>query len=157
QGDGAVVRCARGRSRPTTRDRRRRPSTMPRRARPIRAWALPTAGSPATATGQAASVAAALDQELVRALGALPLLLPLLERLGLREAVNRRCHPEGRLTGEVDLGLVTLVLVLNRLLAPKPLVHVETWLAGTALPDLVGVAAAQCNDDRLARTLDGLV
>jgi hypothetical protein len=48
------------------------------------------------------------------------------------------------------------VLVLNRLLAPQPLVHVETWLAGTALPDLWGLEAPQCNDDRLARTLDAL-
>jgi hypothetical protein len=30
-------------------------------------------------------------------------------------------------------------LVLNRLLAPQPSVHVETWLAGTALPDLRGL------------------
>src|SRR5262249_47433635 len=77
--------------------------------------------------------------------------------LGLRAAVNRRCHPDGAVGRELDLGLVTLVLVLNRLLAPKPLVHVETWLAGTALPDLFGLDAAHCNDDRLARTLDGLV
>ena len=54
------------------------------------------------------------------------------------------------------MGLVTGVLVLNRLLAPQPLVHVETWLAGTALPDLWGLEAPQCNDDRLARALDAL-
>jgi transposase len=50
-----------------------------------------------------------------------------------------------------------LLLVLNRLLAPQPLVHVESWLAGTALPDLLGIDAAQANDDRLARALDALV
>jgi hypothetical protein len=50
-----------------------------------------------------------------------------------------------------------MVLVLNRLLAPQPLVHVETWLATTVLPDLLGLDAAQCNDDRLARALDTLV
>ena len=54
------------------------------------------------------------------------------------------------------MGLVTGVLVLNRLLAPQPVLHVETWLAGTALPDLWGIAVPQCNDDRLARTLDAL-
>src|SRR6266508_1136784 len=86
----------------------------------------------------------------------LPLLRPLLERLGLRELANRRCHPLGAAQEDLDLGLVTGVLVLNRLLAPQPLVHVETRLAGTALPDRWGSEAPQCNDDRLARTLDAL-
>src|SRR5256885_15751503 len=85
-----------------------------------------------------------------------PLLLPLLDRLGLRAIINRRCHPTDTTPADLDLGLVTGVLVLNRLLAPKPLVHVETWLAGTALPDLWGIEALQCNDDRLARALDAL-
>jgi transposase len=31
---------------------------------------------------------------------------------------------------------------------------VESWLAGTVLPEVLGLDAAQCNDDRLARTLD---
>jgi transposase len=107
--------------------------------------------------GQAALADATLDQELIRSLGAIPLLLPLLEQMGLRELVNRRCHPANHATGDLDLGLVTLLLVLNRLLAPQPLVHVETWLAGTVLPDLLAVDAAQANDDRLARALDALV
>jgi transposase len=127
---------------------------MPARPRPIRAWRLPAQRPPAT--GPAAALGAALDHELVRSLGALPVLLPLFERLGLQERVNRRCHAAGTAPAELDLGLVTLVLVLNRLLAPKPLVHVETWLAGTALPDLLGLEAAKCNADRLARALDAL-
>jgi hypothetical protein len=106
--------------------------------------------------GQAAATEAALDRELILHLGALPLLVPLLDRLGLREVVNRHCHPDGSTPGDLDAGLVTGVLVLNRLLAPQPLVHVETWLAGTALPDLWGIEAARGNDDRLARTLDAL-
>jgi len=109
------------------------------------------------ASGQAAAVEAALDQALVRSVGALPLLLPLCERLGLREAVNRRCWPEGAGPEDIDVGRMALVLILNRLQAPQPLVHVETWLAGTMLPELVGLDAAQCNDDRLARTLDTLL
>ncbi len=127
---------------------------MPRSPRPIRAWRRPEQGAPST--GQAAAVEAALNQDLILHLGALPLLLPLLDRLGLRDVVNQRCHPTGTVQEDLDLGLVTGVLVLNRLLAPTPLVHVETWLAGTALPDLWGLAAGQCNDDRLARALDAL-
>jgi hypothetical protein len=127
---------------------------MPRAPRPIRAWRLPEQRAPNT--GQAAAAEAALDHELILHLGALPLLLPLLERVGLRDIINRRCHPTGTVQEDLDLGLVTGVLVLNRLLAPTPLVHVETWLAGTALPDLWGIEALQCNDDRLARALDAL-
>ena len=127
---------------------------MPRYPRPIRAWRLPAQRAPNT--GQAAAAEAALDHELILHLGALPLLLPVLDRLGLRELINRRCHPAETTREDLDLGLVTSVLVVNRLLAPQPLVHVETWLAGTALPDLWGVEALQCNDDRLARALDAL-
>jgi transposase len=127
---------------------------MPRSPRPIRAWRLPDQRAPNT--GQAAAAEAALDHELIVHLGALPLLLPLVERLGLRDLINRRCHPTGTVPEDLDLGLVTGVLVLNRLLAPRPLVHVETWLADTALPDRWGLEALRCNDDRLARALDAL-
>jgi hypothetical protein len=125
---------------------------MPRRPRPIRAWQLPDA--PPVPTGQAALLEAALDRDLVRALGALPVLLPILEQLDLRERINQRCAPSGATATDLDPGLVTLLLVCNRLLAPQPLVHVETWLSETVLPDLLGIDAAQGNDDRLARTLD---
>jgi transposase len=127
---------------------------MPRSPHRIQAWRLPAERAPNR--GHAAAAEAALEHELILHLGALPLLLPLLERLGLRDLVNRRCHPTGSHAEDLDLGLVTGVLVLNRLLAPRPLVHVETWLAGTVLPDLWGIEALQCNDDRLARALDAL-
>jgi transposase len=128
---------------------------VPRRAHPIRAWQLPEQ-APAP-TGQAAAIEAQLDRHLVRHLGALPLLVPVVERLKLREVVNRRCHPQGTALPDLDLGRIVELVVFNRLLAPRPLVHVETWLADTALPDLLGLEAAQANDDRLARALDALV
>jgi hypothetical protein len=127
---------------------------MPRPPRPSRAWRLPEQRAPNT--GQAAAADAALGPELILQLGAWPWLLPLLERLGLRDRINRRCHPTGTVQEARALGLVTSVLVLNRLRAPTPLVHVETWLAGTARPDRWGIAALPCNDDRLARALDAL-
>jgi hypothetical protein len=102
------------------------------------------------------AVEAALDATLVRQVGAVPLRLSLVERLDLRGVVNRRLHAAGTHSGAIDLGTVTPVLVLNRRLAPQPLGHVERWLATTAIPDLLGVVAAHCNDDRLARALDAL-
>ncbi len=107
--------------------------------------------APEPASGQAAAFAATLDAQVIQFLGALPLLLPLFERLGLRESVNRHV---GALAADQDAGLVVLLLCLNRLLAPRPLVHVETWLAQTTLPDWLGLRADTFNDDRLARTLD---
>jgi len=68
-------------------------------------------------------------------LGALAVLLPILDHLGLREIINRQCAPVGESSNDLDPGLVTPLLVANRLLAPKPLVHVETWLAKTGCCD----------------------
>ncbi len=90
---------------------------------------------------------------MVKILGALPLLLPLFQRLGLREIVNRHRDP---CAAEHDCGPAVLLLCLNRLLAPQPLVHVERWLQGTALPEILGITADEFNDDRLARVLDAL-
>jgi|NGEPerStandDraft_6_1074524.scaffolds.fasta_scaffold40195_1 transposase len=128
---------------------------MARKLHPIRTWRLPEE-APVTA-GQAAQAEAALDAALVRQLGALPLLLPLVETLGLREIVNRHCHPDGLIPEDVDVGLVVLVLVLNRLQAPQPLVHVEEWIRDSALVDLLALQPEQFNDDRLARALDGVL
>lgn len=125
---------------------------MPRKPRPPRP--LPDLSKPpAPPVGQAAAFKAALDREIIKVLGAIPLLLPLFERLGLRQIVNRHVAPSG---AEHDPGLVVLILCLNRLLAPRPLVHVETWLADTVLPEVLKLDADEFNDDRLARALDAL-
>jgi hypothetical protein len=76
---------------------------------------------------------------------------------GLRAIINRRCYPGGGAPEELDVGCVALVLALNRLQAPQPLVHVEEWVGRSALSELLGIEADQCNDDRLARTLDTLL
>jgi hypothetical protein len=122
---------------------------------PIRAFRLPAQRAPGL--GQAAAADAARDRDLILHLGALPLPLPLPGRLGLREIVNRRCHPDGPTPGGLDVGRVTGVVVRNRLLAPRPLVHVETWLAGTALPPRPSPAPPPLVvSDRAVRTLEAL-
>lgn len=90
--------------------------------------------------------------QLRRHLGALPVLYALLEVLQVREIVNRHC-PTG---AEVDHGTVAIVLILNRLMAPRPLYLVADWLARTVLVFTWGIPAAKFNDDRLARTLDAI-
>lgn len=125
---------------------------MPRKPRPPRPWRDLSQPLPPS-SGQAAAFEAAVDKQVVKILGALPLLLPLFQRLGLREIVNRHLDP---CAAEHDYGLVVLLLCLNRLLAPQPLVHVERWLEGTALPEVLGITADEFNDDRLALVLDAL-
>lgn len=90
--------------------------------------------------------------QLRRQLGALPVLYHLLETLQVRQIINRYCPTQAA----VDHGQVAVVLILNRLSAPRPLFRLADWLAQTVLVYQIGVPAAKFNDDRLARTLDAL-
>jgi len=91
-------------------------------------------------------------QQVFHYLGALPVLLAMLKGLQVREIVNRQCPTHS----PVDHGAVTLVLVLNRLMAPRPLYKVMDWLTTTLLPKYLGIAVEKFNDDRLGRSLDAL-
>ena len=100
-----------------------------------------------------ASVVDLLTQaQLRRYMGALPLLYSLLEALQVRQIINRHCPT----LAEVDNGTVALVLILNRLVAPRPLSWVADWMARTVLVYTLGIPAAKFNDDRLGRTLEAL-
>jgi len=90
--------------------------------------------------------------QLRRHLGALPVLYALLEVLQVRAIINRHCPT----AAEVDHGTVATVLILNRLVAPRPLYRVADWLARTVLVYQLGVPAEKFNDDRLGRTLDAI-
>jgi transposase len=90
--------------------------------------------------------------QLRRHLGALPVLYGLLEVLQVRDIINRHCPT----AAEVDHGTVAMVLILNRLIAPRPLYRVADWLARTVLVYQLGVSAEKFNDDRLGRTLDAI-
>jgi transposase len=90
--------------------------------------------------------------QLRRQLGALPVLYALLEVLHVREIINRYCPSDA----QVDHGAVAVVLILNRLMAPRALVRVADWVAQTVLTQTLGVSADKFNDDRLGRTLDAI-
>lgn len=85
-------------------------------------------------------------------IGALPLLYPILETLGLRSIVNALCPTQA----DVDLGLVILLLVLNRLMAPQPLCWVNRWLAHTVLVSAFDLQVAKLYDQRLGRALEAV-
>jgi transposase len=104
----------------------------------------------------ALTMAAVVDlltqSQLRRQMGALPVLYALLETLQVREIINRHCPT----AAEVDHGTVAVVMILNRLMAPRPLCQIADWLARTVLVYQLGVPAKKFNDDRLARTLDAI-
>ncbi|MBU1747451.1 MAG: IS1634 family transposase [Chloroflexi bacterium] len=80
------------------------------------------------------------------------MLYAVLETLQVQTIINRYC-PSQR---EIDTGTVAVVLILNRLLAPRPLCHIADWVAQSVLVQQLGLPASKFNDDRLARTLDAL-
>jgi len=88
--------------------------------------------------------------QLRRHLGALPVLYALLDVLQVRQIINRHCPT----AAQVDHGTVAMVLILNRLMAPRPLYQVADWVAQTVLVYMLGIPASKFNDDRLGRTLD---
>jgi hypothetical protein len=90
--------------------------------------------------------------QLRRNLGALPVLYAMLEVLRVEEIINRHCPSEA----EVSHGTMALVLILNRLTAPRALVNVADWVGRTVLTQTLGVPADKFNDDRLGRALDAI-
>jgi transposase len=83
-------------------------------------------------------------------LGALPMLYTVLTELQVEETVNRYSPTQSKLKH----GTVALVLVLNRLHAPRALWRVADWLGQAALVKVLQVDANKFKKDRLARTLD---
>jgi transposase len=75
--------------------------------------------------------------------------------LGL-EAFCETAMPRGR--EDVPWSTMAAILVIARLCEPSSELHIaEDWYRKTALEDLLGVAPAQVNDDRLYRALDKLL
>src|SRR5713226_1940914 len=71
------------------------------------------------------------------------------------DEVLARLLPDGRET--VPWATMAAVLVLARLCEPSSELHIaEAWYRGTALEDLLALAAPLVNDDRLYRALDRL-
>src|SRR4051794_31421552 len=82
--------------------------------------------------------------------GALPLVAAMLEQWGLAAIVDRTVPWDG----EVPLGTLVEILVLNRLLNPKALYALGDWATQAALTDYYGLSAEQLNDDRFGRALE---
>jgi len=101
---------------------------------------------------QAARFEQHVNNQLSKSLGAIPVLFPILRRLGVRKIIDQHCP--GR--EEVSHGTTIEILGLNRLMAPRPLYKVKEWIAETVLEDTLDVQADQMHDTRIGRTLDDL-
>jgi len=82
--------------------------------------------------------------------GALPVVGAVLEQWGLGDIVDQVVPWDG----DVALGTVVEVLVVNRLLDPKAMYAVGDWAKAAAVTDYFGLTAEQLNDDRLGRALE---
>jgi len=82
--------------------------------------------------------------------GALPLVGAMLEQWGLADIVDEVVPWQG----DVPLGTLVEVLVMNRLLNPKAMYAVGEWAAQAAVTDYYGLTAEQLNDDRFGRALE---
>lgn len=98
-----------------------------------------------------------IRHQLVLWLNQVGVLQPLLEQLQLRETVSSALEAvRGEEVTVVASGRLVETLVLNRLMAPRPLYRVGEWLHGSALAYRMGLDPAQVNDARLGRLLDAL-
>ena len=103
-------------------------------------------------TPQAEELGQAIVAIRPRQIGALPLVYPILDALQVCSSTNVLVPSQA----DVDLGRVVLLLVLNRLLSPRPLYQVQDWMIETVLPELLDVSPEQAYDNRLGRALDRL-
>jgi len=97
-------------------------------------------------------VAGATLQSSTRQVGAVPVVYPLMEALQVRQTINA----VRRSKADIDLGRVTEVLLLNRLLSPQPLYRIGEWAELTVIPQMFRLQVEQLYDQRFGRALDEL-
>jgi transposase len=86
------------------------------------------------------------------AVGALPVLSALLDKWGLAQIINDVVPWEG----DIPLGTLVEVLVLNRLEKPEAMYAIGEWAVEAGVADFYKLTAAQLNDDRLGLALERL-
>ncbi len=87
-------------------------------------------------------------------LGSLPVIASFCRRLGIAEVIDEQAPI--RDVASVSAGQAVEAMVCNRLTSPTPLVHIQDWARTWAAPEILGIAAAALNDDKLGRTLDAI-
>jgi transposase len=101
---------------------------------------------------QALEFSSNMDKQLSRWLGAIPVLMPILQSLNVVSVINRYCPCKA----DIDEGTVAVCMALNRLMSPRPLYKVSDWMAETVLEDTLGISADKLHDRRLGDLLDAI-
>jgi Domain of unknown function (DUF4277) len=90
----------------------------------------------------------------IKMLGSLPMVFSFCRRLGIAEVVDEAVPLRDLAT--VTAGQAVEAMICNRMTSPAPLVHVEGWARTWAAEEILGIAPASLNDDKLGRTLDAI-
>lgn len=90
-----------------------------------------------------------VEREVVKVLGAAAMIKHLLDNIGVSELVNSYVRDGS----DASHGDIVEILTINRLMAPRPLYHLERWAKGTAIEELYCLDADKLNDDRCRRAL----
>ena len=101
---------------------------------------------------QALEFSSNIEEQLSRWLGAIPVLIPILQRVNVVSIINRYCPCQA----DVDEDTVALIMVLNRLMSPRPLYKVSDWMVETVLSDTLGISPEKLHDRRLGDLLDAI-
>lgn len=92
----------------------------------------------------------------VRNLGLFTLLKPILDRLQIAETMDRYLPMRSRWDLGVSHGQVLEILILNRLMSPKPLYRIQSWAEGLYTEAFGPVTASKLYDNRIGRALNVL-
>ena len=87
-------------------------------------------------------------------IGNLALTVPLLERAGVAEIIDRHLQPDARC--KESPGKVLSLLIAARLHRPTPISRVGEWAVETGADIMFNIDADTLNDDRIGRALDAL-
>jgi hypothetical protein len=87
-----------------------------------------------------------------RSVGPLLLVEHFLRELAVKDTVDGALPRSAR--SILSVGEVVCALVASRLCSPSPLYDVAGWASGAAVHELLGIAPALLNDDRLGRALE---
>jgi hypothetical protein len=93
-----------------------------------------------------------ISHEAFLPIGALALIHPLLDKLGVANVIDQHLPPDPQL--EFSHGTVLTALLAARLQEPRALVNIAEWAERTGAEILFGIPSEKLNDDRLGRALD---
>ncbi|MDI6704338.1 MAG: DUF4277 domain-containing protein [bacterium] len=89
-----------------------------------------------------------------KVIGSLALLKPFMEKMGIREIIDRTCPADPQKL--LSHGVVIELMGANRLLSPSPLYAVEDWAYQSGVEEVYKIDPGLLNDDRLGDTLDAI-